>query len=39
LVKLIKDAIKNNEPTGWYADLESESDEDGDGSTAPRDAL
>lgn len=27
---LIKEAIKNNEPTGWYADLEGETEEDTD---------
>jgi len=35
---LIKDAIRNNEPTGWYADSELESNED-DERTAPNDAL
>jgi|GEM_PF-6321338 len=28
--ELIKEAIKNNEPTGWYADLEEETEEDAD---------
>ena len=28
--RLIKDAIRNNEPTGWYAKIEEEGDEDSD---------
>jgi hypothetical protein len=34
---LIKKAIKNNEPTGWYARLEEETEEDSEEASPPSD--
>jgi len=35
--ELIKEAIKNNEPTGWYAGIEEETEEEGDDETTTSD--
>ena len=34
---LIKEAIRNNEPTGWYAGIEEETEEEGDETTTTSD--